>query len=299
MLLKPAAALPRGDQWRYELKFDGFRGLAVKDGENVRLFSRNGRDLSRRFSRIVEAVRKIRAVSAIIDGEIVCLDQDGRPCFEDLQNFGPSLESNLFLYAFDLLSLEGKELFREPIENRKKLLRKLVPKSGPLRISDFIDAEPEALIDFAKENRLEGIVAKRTGSLYEAGKRSGAWTKFKTYQEGEFLVGGFLATSVGIESLAIGFFRDGAFKYAARLEVYLKGKPLAELCDKLLKQQGVSCAFERVPAKRSADRWSVGLTKEDFERFQWVKPKLPIRVRFTEWTRLGLLRHAGLVGRSA
>jgi bifunctional non-homologous end joining protein LigD len=298
MLLKPAAALPRGEQWRYELKFDGFRGVAIKGGETVRVFSRNGRDLSRRFSRIVEAVRRLRVDSAIIDGEIVCLDCDGRPCFEDLQVFGPNLDANLFLYAFDLLSLNGKELLREPLETRKILLRRLIPKSGPLRMSDFIETEPDLLIDFAKENRLEGIVAKRADSYYEPGKRSGAWTKFKTYQEAEFLVGGFLPTTGGIESLAIGFFRGDAFRYSARVEVYLKGKSLAELSDKLLKQQRISCSFERVPNKRRGDTWSVGLTKEDFERFVWINPNLPVRIRFTQWSRSGLLRHAGLIGLS-
>ena len=79
----------------------------------------------------------------------------------------------------------------------------------------------------------------------------------------------------------------------------MKGKPLAELCDKLLKQQEVPCGFERVPIKRAGDTWSVGLTKEDFERFMWVKPKVAVRVRFTEWTRLGLLRHAGVIGQAS
>lgn len=226
MLLKPAAALPRGEHWLYELKFDGFRGLALKEGESVRLFSRNGRDLTKRFGPIVDAIRKLRAKSAIIDGEIVCLDDNGRPCFEDLQNFDSDLKGRLFFYAFDLLCLNDKTLIREPLRNRKNLLRKLLPKSGPLRLSDFVDAEPEALVQFARENRLEGIVAQRAGSAHEPGKRSGAWTKFKTYQQAAFLVGGFLPAPAGIEALALGFWRDGVFRYSGRQSL-LEGKQAA------------------------------------------------------------------------
>jgi bifunctional non-homologous end joining protein LigD len=164
MLLKPEAALPRGGEWRYELKFDGFRGLAVKDGKEVRLFSRNGRDLSKRFGRITEAISKLRAKSAVIDGEIVCLDEQGRPCFEDLQNFKPSHPHNLFFYAFDLLSVDGENLMSLGIEERKESLRQLLTCEGPLRLSEFVQCDPETLVAFARENRLEGVVAKRTGS---------------------------------------------------------------------------------------------------------------------------------------
>ena len=143
MLLKPTAALPRGDKWLYELKFDGFRGLAVKDGKEVRLFSRNGRDLSKRFARITNAISKLRMKSVLIDGEIVCLDEQGRPCFEDVQNFKPSHENNLFFYAFDLLSADGENLMSLAIEERKESLRQLLPCQGPLRLSEFVQCDPE------------------------------------------------------------------------------------------------------------------------------------------------------------
>jgi DNA ligase D-like protein (predicted ligase) len=295
MLLKPAATLPLGEQWRYELKFDGFRGLAVKDGKDVRLFSRNGRDLSTRFPTIVEAVGKLKMKSAVIDGEIVCLDEKGRPCFEDLQNFGSALENNLFFYAFDLLAANGANLITRPLEERKECLRRLLPKDGPLRLSDFVECDPEILVKFATENRLEGVVAKRIGSVYEPGKRSGAWAKFKTYQTAEFLIGGYLPCRGGVESLAVGFWREKVFKYAARVEVYLKGKRLQDLCGRIAKLKAGACAFERVPIKKSGDTWSVGLTKEDAEKFVWIAPRLKVHVRFTEWTSIGALRHAGLV----
>ena len=110
MLLKPAKALPRGEHWLYELKFDGFRGIGIKNGKDVKLWSRQRKCLTKRFPTIVEAVAALPVRSAILDGEIVCLDQEGRPCFEDLQNFSAGSTSNLFFYAFDLLALNSNPL---------------------------------------------------------------------------------------------------------------------------------------------------------------------------------------------
>src|SRR5947209_5148335 len=101
MLLLPSKVIPLGKQWVYELKFDGFRGIALKDGARVRLLSRNGNDLGKRFPRIVEALGQLPCRSAVLDGEIVCLDPEGKPCFEDLQNFSPARQHALFFYAFD------------------------------------------------------------------------------------------------------------------------------------------------------------------------------------------------------
>jgi bifunctional non-homologous end joining protein LigD len=212
-----------------------------------------------------------------------------------LQNFNGKSDRYLFFYAFDLLAMNGAELMGRPIEERKEHLRRLVPSEGPLRLSDFAECDPDLLVTFARKNRLEGIVAKRRGSFYEPGKRSGVWAKFKTYQAAEFLVGGYLPGPGGVlESLAVGFWKEKAFKYAARVEVFLKGKRLAEFCERITRHKPVTCAFERVPMKKSGDTWSVGLTKEDAAKFVWIKPAEAVTVRFIEWTRSGLLRHAQL-----
>lgn len=292
MLLKPAKALPRGEEWLYELKFDGFRGVAIKNGHEVQLWSRQRKSLTSRFPSIVETIAALPVRSTIIDGEIVCLDQEGRPCFEDLQNFSPASESNLFFYAFDLLAVNSKSLVNTPIEERKERLRDLLPSEGPLRLSDFINGEPDLLETFAREQRLEGIVAKRRGSAYEPGKRSGAWTKFKTYQEGEFLIGAFIANGEGVESIVVGFHRDGAFRYAAKLEVYLPVKQRLDFLTRLVALRIDACPFVLVPRKREGDTWSAGVTDDDLKGIVWVSPKRSARVRFLEWTRAGVLRQA-------
>lgn len=295
MLLKPAALLPRGDQWLYELKFDGFRGVAVKDGSQIHLFSRNGRDLSKKFARIVEAVAHLKIKSAVIDGEIVCVDEAGRPCFEDLQNFTARSGSRLFFYAFDLLAADDVSLMTRPIEERKDHLRRLLPSEGPLRLSDFVECEPEALVRFARENRLEGIVAKRRGSIYEPGKRSGAWAKFKTLQEAEFVIGGFLPADNVVESICVGFRKADAFLFAAKLEVYLREDKRKAMAGELRRIAVQACPFARVPNRRPGDTWAGGLTAEEKAAMVWVEPIAPVKVRFVEWTRSGVLRHAQLV----
>jgi bifunctional non-homologous end joining protein LigD len=161
IFLKLSQVLPRADQWLYELKFDGFRGQIIKSGENVTILSRNKTDFMKRFERIADAARSIDAKDAMIDGEIVFLADDGRPRFEDLQNFSRRLEHRLFFFAFDLLHLNGKGLISRPIEERKEILRSLVPSDSAIRLADSVDAGPEALIDFAREHRLEGVEAKR------------------------------------------------------------------------------------------------------------------------------------------
>jgi DNA ligase D-like protein (predicted ligase) len=296
MLLRPSQALPRGDQWLYELKFDGFRGLAIKNGKEVQLWSRQRNHMNNRFPRIVEAIQGLPVKSTIIDGEIVCLDQEGRPCFEDLQNYSETKEHFLFFYAFDLLAVNSTTLVNQAIEKRKQQLRDLIPNDGPLRLSDFVDADPDRLVTFAKDNRLEGIVAKRAGSIYEPGKRSGAWTKVKTYQEADFLIGGFLANNDGVESIAVGFHREGEFRYAAKLETYSSRKQRMELGTSLVRHRVDACPFVHVPRRRSGDTWSAGVTAEDLERMVWVMPERTVRVRFIEWTRAGVLRHASFHG---
>ena len=293
MLLQPSKVLPVGEQWLYELKFDGYRGLAVRNHTSTRLYSRNGKDLTSRFLPIVHAVQSVPAKNCILDGEIVCLDSEGRPCFEDLQNYSPQSEQNLYFYAFDLLDLNGECLHELPLAIRKEKLAKLLADGSPcLRLSSSLEGKPDQLVTFCREHRLEGIVAKRRHSTYRPGERSRSWVKFKTRQEGAFLVGGYLPSVDGLSSIAVGFRRDGEFLYAGKLEVYLPRVDKADLLHALLPHACSAPAFVHVPRKRNGDTWSAGIALDELERFVWVKPKLKAAVEYQEWTRAGYLRHA-------
>src|SRR3954470_9582742 len=178
MLLLPSKTLPEGEQWLYELKLDGWRGIAVKNGDSVRLHSRHKTDLTKRFPRIVAALKALPATSFVLDGEIVCLDLDGRPCFQDLQRLGHGKDRFLFYYAFDLMHLEGQSLIHLPLWERKQMLAaalRMAPEG--LRLSQCFECAPADLITSVKAHKLEGIVAKQEESKYEPGKRSGKWVK--------------------------------------------------------------------------------------------------------------------------
>jgi bifunctional non-homologous end joining protein LigD len=188
MLARLVQQLPQGEQWSYEMKLDGYRCIAAKTRRGVQLFSRRKNSFNRRFPTIAEALERLEP-ETILDGEIVALDESGRPTFNLLQNY----QSNppIYFYVFDLLAYRGKSLLDLPLSRRRKLLESAVRSLGdPIRISVSFLAEPR-VVSTAKELGLEGIVAKQIDSAYEPGKRSGTWVKYKINQGQEFVVGGY------------------------------------------------------------------------------------------------------------
>jgi bifunctional non-homologous end joining protein LigD len=168
---------PSGDGWLHEIKHDGFRVIARKDGERVRLYSRPGNDLTYRFPLIVEALVRLRSRSCIIDGEAVCCDEDGMPSFDRIRY--RRHDASVFLYAFDLIELSGDDLRREPLETRKATLKSVLAKAGPgLRLNEHIEADGPTVFAHACKMGLEGIVSKHKASTYRSG-RSPDWLKCK------------------------------------------------------------------------------------------------------------------------
>ena len=168
---------PTGDAWLHEIKHDGFRVIARKDGARVRLYSRPGNDLTYRFPLIVEALARLRSRSCIIDGEAVCCDADGRPSFDRIRY--RRHDGAVFLYAFDLIELDGADMRREPLAARKATLASVLAKAAPgLRLSGHIEADGPTVFAHACKMGLEGIVSKRKASPYRSG-RSPDWLKSK------------------------------------------------------------------------------------------------------------------------
>ena len=185
----PVQELPTGD-WLYEIKFDGYRALAFKDGKNVRLVSRNKNAFD--YPPLLEALKKLPAEHVILDGEIAALDEKGRSSFQLLQLFKSSEGIPLVYYVFDLLFLGGKDLRKEPLSARRKLLARVL-KNRPekIRLSDELRGTKDELLRVAQEFGLEGLVAKKPNSVYESGRRSCAWVKFKITKAQEFVIGGY------------------------------------------------------------------------------------------------------------
>jgi bifunctional non-homologous end joining protein LigD len=188
MLCKPIQTLPERDGWFYEVKQDGCRAIAVKDGENVALFSRRGDPLH--YPEAKEALRGLNAKRAVIDCELVALNQQGQACREALG--AKRRGCTIHLYAFDLLHLNGRDLMGEPIENRKERLCTITLDSSML-FAPSLRCEPDTLVEQVAELSLGGVVAKRKGSTYEPGKRTGAWVMMRVNQPTAVFVGGLAA----------------------------------------------------------------------------------------------------------
>jgi bifunctional non-homologous end joining protein LigD len=181
------------DNWIYEIKFDGYRALALRGGIETRILSRNQKDLGSKFPEVKESIAALNVQDAMIDGEVVALDEKGRSSFQLLQSFDMGEDRPpIVFYAFDLLRLNGKDLRSLPIEERKTKLEQLLKTPpGVIRYSVSFTKDVQELLNRARELGLEGLIGKRIGSRYEAGKRTGAWIKLKLHQEQEFVIGGY------------------------------------------------------------------------------------------------------------
>src|SRR5579863_3654636 len=232
MLLLRTEKLPEGSQWQVELKLDGYRALAIKSGGKVQLRSRNDNDFNSRYPGIVKALASMPD-ETVIDGEVVALDQDGRPSFNALQNHGSA--GVLHFFIFDLLMLQGHDVMAEPLVKRRELIEKhVLPKlAEPIRYSPILEASLPDLIRSVKAQGLEGLVAKRRDSKYEPGLRSGAWQKMRVNQGQEFVIAGYTPSLKNFDALVIGYYEDDRLIYAARTRNGFTPASRAELFKKI------------------------------------------------------------------
>jgi len=299
MKAKSAAASPSGD-WFYEIKFDGWRALALKGGSQARLISRNEKDLGGKFPEIMESLAQLKAQDAIVDGEIVALDDQGRPSFQLLQGYDIGREKPpLYFYAFDLLRLNGKDLKKLPVEKRKQLLAKLLRKPpGRLRYSASLGGNVEHLLGQARELGLEGLIGKREGSFYESGRRSGAWIKLKLLREQEFVIGGYTdpeGSRQFLGALIVGYYKQKELIFAGKVGTGFNAKLLRSLHAQFKKIPRQVCPFKNLPMP-GGGRWGQGMTKTEMKFCHWVKPSMVCQVKFGEWTRDGRLRQPVFLG---
>jgi bifunctional non-homologous end joining protein LigD len=291
---------PLPGDWIYEIKHDGFRALAIKNGADLQLLSRNQKELGGKFPEVARAVAKIKAKDFIIDGEIVALENTGKSSFQLLQAYdlGQARPTILF-YAFDLLRLNGKDFTREPLTVRKAALEKLLANPPDcVRFSDSLEGDVENLLEQARKLGLEGLIGKRKHSLYEIGQRTGSWIKLKITLEQEFVIGGFSnpqGSRKHFGALLVGYYDKEKFLFAGKVGTGFNEKSLRALYRELDKIRIPTCPFVNLPEKKG-DRWSPGLTASEMRKCHWVQPKLVAQIRYTEWTRDDKLRHPVYLG---
>ncbi len=293
MHCKAVAKPPVGDEWSFEIKFDGYRCLAVKHGSTVILYSRNAKKLNDRFPHLASALARFKQDFAM-DGEIVALDRKGRPAFQLLQN-SSARDVSVFFYAFDLVNLKGEDLVNEPIGRRRELLHQVLASArDPIRTSPLLEAPGEKIAEAVQTLGLEGYVAKRAGSLYESGERSGAWIKQRTNQEQEFVIGGYIPGGHGFDSLLVGVYEGKKLQFVAKVKNGFVPQLRAEIFPQLKKLRVDKCPFANLPEEKSG-RWGESLTAEKMKECRWVRPRLVCQVVFVEWTEAGHLRHCSFV----
>jgi bifunctional non-homologous end joining protein LigD len=291
------STLPKGSSWLYEVKFDGFRALALKDGDTVSLLSRHAKSLTDRYPAIAQAVRRLPVRRVLLDGEIVAVDPEGRSSFQLLQSYlAPGTNKPpLLYYAFDLLNLDGASLLNRPLASRKELLGQLLNSSTePLRYSAGMPADSPRLLSEMKTRGLEGVVAKLASSVYEPGRRSGAWVKCKWSQEQEFVIGGYTAPKGNrgyFGALLVGFYEADQLLFASKVGSGFDTRTLASLYGQFQRIRQTGCPFANLPEAAPG-----GLSAREMRVCTWAKPELVCQVRFTEWTRDHHLRHPLFLG---
>ena len=293
MMATAARELPRGAEWSYEVKWDGYRAQIVKDGSRVALASRNLKDITDAFRGVATVAANLRAQTALVDGEIVALEPDGRPSFQALHHWATSGLAIVF-YAFDLLHLDGKDLTRAPLDERRAPLARLVARTG-LLLSEPLPGEPEHITAAVRRLGLEGVVAKRRRSLYEPGRRSDAWMKIRFAKHQELVVGGYKPSPGGFDSLVVGYYEGNALLSAGKVRTGFTPHSRALLFQRLGALRVKRCPFANLPTGRTS-HWGEGITAEEMTQIAWVKPVVVVEVAFTEWTRDGSLRHAAFIG---
>jgi DNA ligase D-like protein (predicted ligase) len=294
MLLLRTEKLPEGPDWQVELKLDGYRSLAIKSGGKIHLRSRNDNDFNARYPGIVKALAKMPD-DTVIDGEVVALDEEGRPSFNTLQNFG-SAGAPLHFFIFDLLILEGRDVMSEPVTKRRELIEKRVlPKlAEPIRYSPVLEGSLRNLISSVKAQGLEGLVAKRRDSKYEPGLRTGAWQKMRVNKGQDLVIAGYTPSPKNFDALVIGYHDGPNLIYAARTRNGFTPASRVELFKKLKPLEIKECPFSNLPEKK-AGRWGAGLTAAKMTECRWLKPVLVGQFEFVEFTPEGHLRHSKFI----
>jgi bifunctional non-homologous end joining protein LigD len=292
MLSETVDELPEdSDLWSYEIKLDGYRCLALRDESGIKLYSRKKNLLNSRFPTIVKALESIEP-GTILDGEIVALDNNGRPSFNLLQN-SRFTAKQIHFYAFDLLVERNKNIMGLALEKRRELLAiRLEDVADPIRLSESIDGSPQEIVAAARELSLEGIIAKRKDSVYQPGKRSRAWLKYKINKVQPFVIGGYTPGNP-FDALIVGYYEGDDLMYVAKVRNGFVPRVRREIAQKFAGLEENSCPFANLPEKRRT-QWA--LTREEMKNCIWLKPRLIAQIEFVEWTPDKHLRAAKFIG---
>jgi bifunctional non-homologous end joining protein LigD len=264
-------------EWLFEIKWDGYRAMAYVNNGKVDLRSRNQQSFNNTYAPIVASLQNW-PVNAVVDGEIVVLNEEGKSDFEALQNFQRTPAAHIVYYVFDIVWLDGLDLTSTPLEERKQILQQLVPDNSLIKYSDSIDAVGADFYKVAIDNELEGIVGKRKSSVYTPGKRSNDWLKFPTEVRQEFVIGGWSESESGrpFKSLLFGYYENGKLQYLGHAGGGYKEAEMPAILARLQKLETKKKPFANEVESDTA--------------VHWIKPTLVAEIKFASLTSAGKVR---------
>jgi bifunctional non-homologous end joining protein LigD len=267
-----------GDDWIFEIKWDGYRAIASMINGKVDLYSRNNISFKERYYPITEALKEF-ANNVVLDGEIVSLDESGLSRFQYLQNWQKDQQGELVYYVFDLLWVDGYDITAVPLIERKKILQQIIPSNDVIRFSDHVGTNGKEFFEIAKKQGLEGLIAKRKNSSYDFNVRGKNWLKIKTDSRQEAVICGFTAPRASRQyfgALILGIYKDGNLVYAGHTGSGFAEKSLKETWAQLQPLITNKCPFSKKPKTNMPATW--------------VQPKLVCEIKFQEWTHDNIMR---------
>jgi DNA ligase D-like protein (predicted ligase) len=282
--------LPPGREWIFEIKLDGYRAIAVKSG-GLNLFSRRRKPLTQ-YPQIVEGLGGLPE-GTVLDGEIVALDDEGRPNFNLLQR--SRAESRRICYfIFDLVVHQNRDVTGLRLAERRELLETILRPSSRIRILDRFEVPADDIVAAVREQKLEGVIAKHKNSHYEPGKRTGSWLKYRVNRGQEFVIGGYIPGPHGFDSLILGYYRGKDLVYVARTRNGFVPVQRREIFQKLRGLVSSKMPFVNLPDNHPS-RWGESLTAEKMKQCIWLRPEMIAQIEFVEWTEADRLRHSKFV----
>jgi ATP-dependent DNA ligase len=274
--------LPEGPECVYEVKLDGYRAIAINLKGKLSLVSRKRKSFRGQYPYIIAALSDLPE-NTVVDGEIVALDDVGRPNFNLLQH-SRRQASRICYFIFDLLVYQNRDLTRLPYIRRREIMDSALKFGSPrIRIAQYFETSAEEMIRVVREQGLEGVIAKRKDSLYELGRRTGAWAKYRLNRGQELVIGGYVPGPHGLGSVIVGYYRVNELVYVARVRNGFVPPTRRRVFDRLKSLVTPNCPFVNLP-EMGRSRWGEGLTADDMKKCVWVRPELVAQIEFLEWT---------------
>ncbi|MBE0663124.1 MAG: DNA ligase D [Bacteroidales bacterium] len=278
------------DGWQYEIKWDGYRAVAFCNKEKVDLKSRNDKSFNEKFYPVHKAIQQWN-LHAVVDGEVVVLDEAGKPNFGALQNWRSEADGEIYFYVFDLLWINGKDLMQIPLSERRTMLKQIIPENSIIRFSENFEVNGTEFFDTAKKMGLEGIMAKKSDSTYSPGIRSKEWLKIKANKRQEMVIGGYTKnedTPKSFSSLLLGVYDGGKLMYTGKAGTGFSDKQQLDMLKQFKPYITKSSPFTELPEINKPSRFRNNPPKATAV---WMKPELVCEVGFTEMTTEGIMRH--------